>query len=644
MSAASGGVAVQLNYAGATSSSITEGLAGNVTSGSFVNITASNNDLYLVSKQAGAGTNYSYTLQTTTWDSADFSQPSFAYPAINGNLSGGVNGSSGSGGQQTIYSYSIPSYVVGQQPTGYDGVGNIVGYTDSVMGRWGFSYDPLYRMTSGSAATGAYAGVQASWGYDAFGNRTAETFSGSSQMPMPTSSTASYNANNQISASSLMLGAPVQYDASGDVTEDNQNQFLYNGDGQVCAVKNLYTGAMAGYVYGADGARVSVGTITTWGSCDPGVNGYQAMKDLIAGPTGGQLTETGVDANGNVVWEHTNVWVGGNLMATYDANGIHFLLNDWNGSRRVQTDYQGVVEQTCTNLPYGNGTTCSADPSEYLFAGLQQEDNPGLESAVYRQYASYMGRWTAPDPYVGSYNWANPQSLNRYGYVGGNPLSMTDPSGLDWEDNCFAADATISCSLSVGSKIASAVLDTENLDDFLTSIPFVGNFLDNTPVGTLIGAGELFDQLFQSFGWIGGGSPFHGNVAASQSGKNVPSTGAFNVPGPPAATPGPPRANFDPTDPSYQLAVAMQNTGANWIATPQGVAPSNGPSYTPQDVCAASALLNKGLPTLLDAVGIIPLGGRVVKATQFVAALFSAGLSDLPPENSARGNWSSLVL
>ena len=35
----------------------------------------------------------------------------------------------------------------------------------------------------------------------------------------------------------------------------------------------------------------------------------------------------------------------------------------------------------------------------------------------------------------------------------------------------------------------------------------------------------------ESMGWRGG-SPFHGNVAASQNGKNVPSTGAANVPGP----------------------------------------------------------------------------------------------------------------
>jgi len=355
-------------------------------------------------------------------------------------------------------------------------------------------------------------------------------------MPMPTSSTASYNTNNQVSGTSLMLGAALQYDASGDVTEDNQNQYLYNGDGQLCAVKNLTTGAMTGYVYGADGTRVSTGTITTWGSCDPSVNGYQATKDSIAGPSGEQLTETGVDANGNVTWAHTNVWVGAALIATYDSSGLHFYLNDWAGSRRVQTDYEGVVQQTCASLPYGDGEICEPTPSEFLYAGLQRDSESGLDHAIYRQYSSTFGTWTTPDPYSGSYDWSNPQSLNRYSYVGGNPLAMTDPSGLDWEDDCFAVDVTIGCPLSVGSQLVSALTGAENLDTFLTSIPFVGNFLDSTPVGTLVGAGELFDQLFQSFGWIGG-SPFHGNVAASQSGKDVPDVEAVNAPGPPSNVP-----------------------------------------------------------------------------------------------------------
>ena len=258
------------------------------------------------------------------------------------------------------------------------------------MGAWSMSngYDPLNRLTAASSSSGAYAGLQISWGYDPFGNRTSESFSGTSQMPVPTNSTSYYNTNNQISSTSL---GTVQYDAAGGVTADNRNQYLYDGEGRVCAIRNLMFGTMTGYVYGADGMRISTGTITTWGSCDPSANGYVAMKDSILGPTGGQLTETGRDTNGAMAWSHTNVWAAGELIATYDPNGLHFYLTDWLGSRRVQTNYQGVVEQTCANLPYGDGETCGPDPSEELYAGLERDSDAGLDNAMYRSYASAFG-------------------------------------------------------------------------------------------------------------------------------------------------------------------------------------------------------------------------------------------------------------
>ncbi len=37
----------------------------------------------------------------------------------------------------------------------------------------------------------------------------------------------------------------------------------------------------------------------------------------------------------------------------------------------------------------------------------------------------------SPDPYAGSYDSSNPQSMNRYAYVLNNPLLLIDPSGQD---------------------------------------------------------------------------------------------------------------------------------------------------------------------------------------------------------------------
>jgi hypothetical protein len=46
-----------------------------------------------------------------------------------------------------------------------------------------------------------------------------------------------------------------------------------------------------------------------------------------------------------------------------------------------------------------------------------------------RRY-SVSGRFSQPDPYSGSYDFSDPQSLNRYAYVGNDPINFKDPIGL----------------------------------------------------------------------------------------------------------------------------------------------------------------------------------------------------------------------
>jgi hypothetical protein len=53
---------------------------------------------------------------------------------------------------------------------------------------------------------------------------------------------------------------------------------------------------------------------------------------------------------------------------------------------------------------------------------------------VNRYYARTIARFTTPDPYGGSAKPGNPQSWNRYTYVGNDPVNRNDPSGLDWYD------------------------------------------------------------------------------------------------------------------------------------------------------------------------------------------------------------------
>jgi RHS repeat-associated protein len=430
-------VAATANYGyGATPAIVAQELADGAAGNSLVTVTAVNDALYIESKTAGAGTDYTYSVQNTGYNHA-FSQPSFPASTISDYLDGGADGSTGQN-PTTVYSFA----------GSYDGVGNLTGYTDSVMGAWNFNYDSLNRLVSSAGNQSGNPITNYCWGYDAFGNRTIQAGSSAAfQTGSPTcapasgasftSTWANYNDNNRFTATNQAPGG-VPYDASGNVTNDGQNQYLYDGEGRICAVASTPIPgmtAMTGYLYDADGTRVAKGRISAW-SCDPAVNGFQTTSDYILGPGGQQVTEMAMDANNSMAWQHTNVYAGGKLLGTYDVTGLHFYFDDPLGTRRAQTDYAGVIERTCASLPFGDGETCTPTPTEHLFTGKERDTESGNDYFGARYYASSMGRFMSPDPSAGYYaNPMNPQTLNLYSYGLNNPLVNIDPTGLDCAKN-----------------------------------------------------------------------------------------------------------------------------------------------------------------------------------------------------------------
>ena len=99
-------------------------------------------------------------------------------------------------------------------------------------------------------------------------------------------------------------------------------------------------------------------------------------------------------------------------------------------SKRI-TDVYGTVMSTVELDPWGADTNRSSN-SAFLpqsFATYIRDSNGG-QDAMARRY-SVGGTFAQPDPYGGSYDFSDPQSLNRYAYVGGDPVNRSDPSGLD---------------------------------------------------------------------------------------------------------------------------------------------------------------------------------------------------------------------
>ncbi len=76
-----------------------------------------------------------------------------------------------------------------------------------------------------------------------------------------------------------------------------------------------------------------------------------------------------------------------------------------------------------------------SDSVRQRFTGYQKDDETGLDFAEARMYQSVHGRFTAIDPLLASALPGNPQSWNRYIYVGNDPLTYTDPTGTEWYYN-----------------------------------------------------------------------------------------------------------------------------------------------------------------------------------------------------------------
>jgi len=128
---------------------------------------------------------------------------------------------------------------------------------------------------------------------------------------------------------------------------------------------------------------------------------------------------------------------GSQPVAYYSGGATHFEHQDWLGTERLRTTYNASVEGTFTSLPWGDGqVTSGSDGDANHYATLDHDTETNTDYAQFRQYSSAQGRWFSPDPYSGSYDVSNPQSMNRYAYVANNPVSYVDPQGLLKIDPC----------------------------------------------------------------------------------------------------------------------------------------------------------------------------------------------------------------
>jgi RHS repeat-associated protein len=224
-------------------------------------------------------------------------------------------------------------------------------------------------------------------------------------------------ANNQITTSGFT------YDGAGNMTNDTVHSYTYDAEGNITAVDG---GSTAQYVYDAFNRRVHVQTSS-------GTTEY--TYDYAGRRISSWLSPNNTGNEGRIYWD-------GQQFGYRSSDGTtYFDHQDTLGTERMRTDFGAGPGASFVSLPWGDGYTATTylsggSQDNNHFAGLERDAESGTEHAQFRNCASVQGRWFAPDSYLGSYDMTNPQSMNRYAYVLNNPLSLVDPSGLDYGFDC----------------------------------------------------------------------------------------------------------------------------------------------------------------------------------------------------------------
>jgi RHS repeat-associated protein len=290
--------------------------------------------------------------------------------------------------------------------------GQIASITDNVnSGRTSaYTFDSIYRLTAASTSGGGggYSAWGLSWTYDRYGNRTAQTVtSGSAPAVSPTISTST----NQITS---LGGSSFTYDSSGNLTQDDQYQYVYDGENRQVTLKNLSGTTIASYAHDGHSMRI----VKVWG-------GGRTFS-LYAGS---QLISEFDDASSNTYSSGTTP--GGSVADSYATLLFH---HPDHLTTRITTDNSGQLSNQQGHFPFGEDwySTGTADPSvERKFTSYLQDDeayNAKLHYAQARENSVRLARFQTTDPVRGRI--ANPQRLNRYSYVMGDPINRRDPSGM----------------------------------------------------------------------------------------------------------------------------------------------------------------------------------------------------------------------
>ena len=213
------------------------------------------------------------------------------------------------------------------------------------------------------------------------------------------------------------------------------------------------------YEYNADGIRVKQTVSVDGGPVkvteflnDPSNHtGYsQVIQETES--EAGVITKRTIYTIGHDQISQTVIEYSGGI-ADNDNATTHYFGYDGHGSTRVLLDFVGAVAEIYHFDAYGValGFEPATALTSILYSGETFDASTGLQYLRARYYNPATGTFNRLDPFAGSIN--DPQSLHKYLYTHGDPISGVDPSGE------FTISVTLG-SLSIRLNVSSYAIVT----------------------------------------------------------------------------------------------------------------------------------------------------------------------------------------
>ncbi|MBM3967451.1 MAG: hypothetical protein FJ308_20710, partial [Planctomycetes bacterium] len=158
--------------------------------------------------------------------------------------------------------------------------------------------------------------------------------------------------------------------------------------------------------------------------------------------------------------------------------------HDGRGSIKVLLGANAAIAQCLTYSAYGeliaihNGLGVIEQPTSnmttMLYNGEAYDMRTGLYNMRARWYSPTNARWERLDPFAG--NPSDPFSYNKYGFVHGNPIAGTDPTGMYFSGSLGGLLGNMALMGSIGGGSIGAAMAIYAGQDPITAMGTIGTF------------------------------------------------------------------------------------------------------------------------------------------------------------------------